>query len=344
MDAVPAYEVERSQRAGGIGVAEAERHRILVVEDDEAVRELVASHLRKRQYVVEVAGSAEDVLRALRERRLEYDVALTDVHLPRLSGVELARLLLARSPLRPVVMITGDADQELARRALDYGATGYLLKPFELFELDAALAQAVSMLELVETTETLARSQAEHLDEWGEAGGMLPGSWLHLGDEQSGAGSGHGARVARIAGLLAKIAGSRMDAGDGDVLRTAARTHEIGRVVVPSARGDVPRRTAQLLDDLGFDPGVGELVRQAGEPWSPGLPLAARILALSDRLDHHAVRESAAGREDADAARAAVDAVSALAGEQFDPELVRVLEAERERIESMWVSQREAAP
>ena len=319
-------------------------HTVLVVEDDAAVRSMVESHLRKRRFNVRAVGSAEAVIADLREQTLEYDFALVDVHLPGMSGVELSRLLLATRPLNAVLIITGDDDAALAREALEGGATGYLLKPFQLFELDAAVSQAASMNDLVETTEALARAQSQGLDDWGEAGGSLPRSWLHVGDEQSGAGAGHGARVVSVAGLLAKKLGDRMESHGRELLRTAARTHEIGRLTGAGSRPQVARRTAQLLDDLGFDSGVCELVREAAEPWSPGLPLAARVLALADSLDHDAVHQLTRGAEPDDAISTAIDDVLEGAGERYDPDVARLLGEQREQVESMWVLQRQVAP
>lgn len=320
------------------------RYRALVVEDDAGVRGLVRTHLTGLGFGVEAVESAEEVLASIRDHTLGYDLALVDVHLPGMQGVELTRLLLATQPLSPVLVITGDADEAVARAALSSGASGYLLKPFQLFELEAAVSQAVSMLDLVETTETLARSQAGGLDDWGEAGGLLPRSWLHVGDEQSGAGNGHGARVVSIGGLLAKKLGDdAIDARERELLRIAARTHEIGRLTGGGSSPRIAKRSAQLLADLGFDAGVCETVRQAVEPWSPGLPLGARLLGLADRLDHEAVRRSAGAEPDA-AIREAVDVMVRESGDRVDPELVALLVAERERVESMWVLQRQVSP
>ena len=317
------------------------KHRILVVEDDPGVRELVGTHLSRQRYEVTGMESAEDVLDRLRASELRYDVALVDLHLPGISGLELARLLLVTAPLRPVILITGDDDDRIAREALAHGVTGYLLKPFQLFELDASLSQAVAMLELVEATEALARAQSETRDEWGEAGGKLPRSWLHLGDERSSAGVGHGTRVVAMAGLLAKAVGPAVDGRGRDVLRTAARTHEIGRLLGAGGPVEVAGRSAQLLDNLGFDRGVGEVVRDAAVAWSPGLPLSARILAMADRLDHGAVD---AGRtlEAPEAIRFAMDEAIAAAGDTTDPDLALILADSRESLESMWVLQRQA--
>jgi CheY-like chemotaxis protein len=315
---------------------------VLVVEDDPGVRSIIESHLRKRRFRVRAVSSAEEVLGDLRERKLDYDLTLVDVHLPAMSGVELSRLLLAARPLSPVLIITGDDDAGLAREALNAGATGYLLKPFQLFELDAAVSQAVSMRDLVETTETLARSQSQGLNDWGESGGSLPRSWLHVGDEQSGAGAGHGARVVSIAGLLAKKLGeAEIDGQDRDLLRTAARTHEIGRITGVGTPLQVARRTAQLLEDLGFDGGVCETVRQAVEPWSPGLSLAARVLAVAAGLDHDAVRRSGAGAEAPEAIEAAIDGLETRSGHAYDPTVVGLLREQRDQVESMWVLQRQ---
>lgn len=319
------------------------RHSVLLVEDDPSVRGLIETHLRKRGFDVRCVGSGEEVLGEIRSRALDYDLALVDMHLPGMSGVALTRLLLAARPLTAVLIITGDDDARLARQALSAGATGYLMKPFQLFELDAAVSQAVSMGELVEATQTQARAQSQGSSEWGESGGSLPRSWLHVGDEQSGAGAGHGARVVKITGLLAAALGDEeLDARSRDLLRTAARTHEIGRLTGSGSRPQIAARSAKLLEDLGFDAGACEIVRQAAEDWSPGLPLTARLLALVDRLDHEASRRMAEGQDVESAIGGAVDAMAAGAGDTHDPELARLLVRERERVESIWVLQAES--
>jgi DNA-binding response OmpR family regulator len=113
------------------------RPRVLVVEDDLNMRSLLSSHLRRNGYEVSEAGDAESVLSA--RESASYDLVLADIHLPGQSGVEMARQLRAGEGEAPVVFVTGDADEKLARTALSEGAAGYLLKPFEIFELDALM-------------------------------------------------------------------------------------------------------------------------------------------------------------------------------------------------------------
>ncbi|MGQ0562780.1 MAG: response regulator [Gemmatimonadota bacterium] len=113
-------------------------NRILIVEDDPAVRRLMTTHFRRNGYRVDYAMAAEEV--ASDE---PYDVVLTDIHLPGESGVELANRIREQQPDQPVVFVTGDADASIANRAIQSGAAGYLLKPFELFELDAVINGAL---------------------------------------------------------------------------------------------------------------------------------------------------------------------------------------------------------
>ena len=114
------------------------KNRILIVEDDASVRRLMLAHFEKNGFAVEYAIAAEEV--SSDER---YDVVLTDVNLPGESGVEMARRIRASQPNQPVVFMTGDADAAVADRALRTGAAGYLIKPFEMFELDAVINHAV---------------------------------------------------------------------------------------------------------------------------------------------------------------------------------------------------------
>ncbi|MCA1789460.1 MAG: response regulator, partial [Thioalkalivibrio sp.] len=122
---------------------------VFLVEDEPALRGLLAAHLRSRGYRVLEAGDAEAAVRYLIQEP-PFDLLITDVHLPNLSGIELLRLLQAHSPMKPVLVITGDDDSTIAEEAIGRGAAGYLLKPFELAEMDAAVAQALRHLELIE--------------------------------------------------------------------------------------------------------------------------------------------------------------------------------------------------
>ncbi|MEX2471328.1 MAG: response regulator [Gemmatimonadota bacterium] len=117
--------------------------RVLIVEDDPMVRRLLVRHFQKKDATVVDAATAEDALALFQQPGEPFDAVVTDVHLPGMSGVDLATHIRGVRPDQPIVFVTGDVDEDLARRALEGGSAGYLLKPFEFFELDAALGQAL---------------------------------------------------------------------------------------------------------------------------------------------------------------------------------------------------------
>jgi two-component system response regulator MprA len=111
--------------------------RILVVDDESAVREAVERALRIDGYEVAVAGDGREALHALDERTA--DAVVLDVLMPRINGLDLCRRLRDRGDRTPVLMLT--ARDAVADRVagLDAGADDYLVKPFALEELLARL-------------------------------------------------------------------------------------------------------------------------------------------------------------------------------------------------------------
>lgn len=120
-----------------------EARSVLIVEDDAMVRRLLARHFAKTGAVVTEAGDVSEALAVFSSAGSRFDVVVTDVHLPDRTGLDLATEMRSSCPYQPIVFVTGDVDEDLARRALAGGKAGYLLKPFEFFELDAAVAQAM---------------------------------------------------------------------------------------------------------------------------------------------------------------------------------------------------------
>ena len=324
------------------------KRRILVVEDEAPVRGLVAKHLETLGHEVAQASDAEQVLLRMSRDREPFDVVLSDVHLPGLSGLELLRLLLTHSPLRPVIMITGDSDEGLARRALGFGAAGYLLKPFELFELEAAVQQALTRLQLVEAAGSLARADADRLPGAGAEGAVIPPAWLDLADQRSSAGRGHGHRVARLAGAIATALADPVDADDRDALEVAGRAHELGRLLGPAATAtELASRTAQLLYDLGLESRVLRIMNHLRERWNGSggpngirggdIPTASLVVAAADALDHAAVVQLESGLTPADAIAAAVREVKVDAQGRYGPAVAAAVDTSTRVVEALWV-------
>ena len=111
--------------------------RVLVVEDEPKMAELLARGLREEGHAADVAGSGEDAL--WMARALDYDAIVLDVMLPGVSGFETCRRLREAGVWAPVLMLTARDAVEDRVAGLDNGADDYLVKPFAFAELLARL-------------------------------------------------------------------------------------------------------------------------------------------------------------------------------------------------------------
>jgi len=109
--------------------------RLLLVEDERKVASFIARSLRENSYSVDVAETGEKALDLI--SRLNYDLVLLDIRLPKLSGVEVCREIRDSGNETPVLMLTARSLVEQRVEGLDAGADDYLTKPFALVELHA---------------------------------------------------------------------------------------------------------------------------------------------------------------------------------------------------------------
>ena len=114
--------------------------RILVVDDDETIRDTLYD-LLSEEHDCQTAESAEEALARLEVD--DYDVVLTDISMPGLSGLELLGQVRQRYPNTPVIIISGIADQEHAQGLIRLGAFEYLLKPFRIEVVEKSVKRAL---------------------------------------------------------------------------------------------------------------------------------------------------------------------------------------------------------
>jgi excisionase family DNA binding protein len=126
--------------AGGRGL-HAERPHILVVDDEESVRELLARTLTAADYDVDTAGDGHSALERLRSA--PYDLLITDLRMPGMDGLSVIREARRHAPDLPVVIITGQSTEASAIEAINLGVSGYLTKPFRLPRILSAAARAL---------------------------------------------------------------------------------------------------------------------------------------------------------------------------------------------------------
>jgi AmiR/NasT family two-component response regulator len=135
--------------------------RILIAEDEAIIRLDLRSLLGANGF--DVCGEARDGEEAVAlARSLEPDVAIMDVKMPRLDGIDAARKILEERPI-PIVMLTAYGQEELVSRALEAGVFGYLVKPFREQDLLAAIRAASTRHEELSAARKEAESLAEAL-------------------------------------------------------------------------------------------------------------------------------------------------------------------------------------
>jgi len=129
---------ERPVRAENRDAEAANAVRILLVEDHKAMRDMIAAHLRERGFAVDPVGCGEDALACAAVAA--YDAVILDLGLPDMDGMDvLARLRAGDIPDLPALVLTARDSLEARIGGLDAGADDYILKPFDLAELDARL-------------------------------------------------------------------------------------------------------------------------------------------------------------------------------------------------------------
>ncbi len=114
--------------------------RVLLVDDDETIRDTLYE-LLSDCYVCQTAETAEKAFARLEAD--EYDVVLTDISMPGLSGLELLGHVRQKFPETPVIIISGIGDQEHAQGLIRLGAFDFLLKPFSLDVVEKSVRRAV---------------------------------------------------------------------------------------------------------------------------------------------------------------------------------------------------------
>lgn len=154
------------------------RKNILIVDDEPRFRELLRSRLQRRNYnIIE----AEDGVRALEHAEgARVDLALVDINLPKMDGIELLQRLKELDERIEVVIVTGYSNIETAIAAMKHGAYDYLSKPYKLSELEAVVERALEKQRLTLCCAGLS-AEVNHLRErsWSLPVGQSE-PWLNL--------------------------------------------------------------------------------------------------------------------------------------------------------------------
>ena len=122
--------------------------KIIVVDDEPAVRELLVDILSDEGYALESSAAADDALEKMHAQ--QFDLLLTDIRLPGMDGIELILEATRILPDIVPIVITGNATLDTARAAVKGGAFDYVLKPFDIAEVRVAVAGALGRKRLLD--------------------------------------------------------------------------------------------------------------------------------------------------------------------------------------------------
>lgn len=133
-----------SQGLGRSGPARSDTQRakrLLVVDDEPTLVDILVERFTEAHYQVEAAGNGVDALMAIVRQR--PDAVLLDIRMPRMGGVETLKEIMKIDPSIPVIMITGNLDLSVTVETLRNGAFGYVPKPFDFRYLQHLIAVSV---------------------------------------------------------------------------------------------------------------------------------------------------------------------------------------------------------
>lgn len=121
-----------------------EKKRILVVDDDVNILRVFKNILEKEGYIVDTAETGKDVIEKIKEEK--FSVCLIDVRLPDMDGTELLRKMANDSETIKII-VTGFSSEEVGKKAADYGADDFLVKPVKAEELIATVRERLGIKE-----------------------------------------------------------------------------------------------------------------------------------------------------------------------------------------------------
>lgn len=120
------------------------RRKLLVIDDEEEVRDMLSFALSQSRFQVQTASSGEEALEHV--RRESFDLVITDLKMPGMDGVSTTKALRALRPELQVIIISGFMPADGVAACLASGASGFLHKPFDLKDLEALVQQTLSRI------------------------------------------------------------------------------------------------------------------------------------------------------------------------------------------------------
>lgn len=329
---------------------------VLVVDDEEPIRNALKKFLNQQGYDVVTAGSGDEALRVL--QRQKVSVVLLDVRMPGKSGIDLVPQVLELEPSLAVLMLTAVNDATTAALCMQRGAMDYLTKPIDLSDLARAILRAIrrrdSQIEQANLNQWLKEEVAVRTAELRRERAKLERlsiatleALVNALEAKDPFIRGHSARVADMGAMVAAELG--MSDEQIEQVRMGGRLHDIGKIGIRedilSKEGPLTAEEyelvkqhvvigSQILSPLAHLGEIIAFVRSHHERWDgQGYPdhlkgeeiaLGARVLAAAEIYDALTTARPYQEKMPPDVA---VERMRDLAGSVLDPTVYQALEA-----------------
>ncbi len=342
---------------------------VLIVDDEEAIREVVSTLLESQGYQCSAVGNGRLAVEHL--KRNSTDLVLSDMLMPEMDGLQLLSWLRSHDAEIPMIMVTAMHDVSTALDSIRCGAYDYILKPFEKDQLFLSVRRALehrrlllenrnyqrNLEQLVEQRTGELKKALNELEQSYDATLEALGGALDLKDSET---VGHCKRVTAYTMAMAKA--MNLPVESLPQIARAAFLHDIGKMAIPDRilqkpgpLDDEERKVMRTHCDIGYKmllripfltqaaeivlshqeyyDGTGYPRKLRGEQ----IPLGARIFAVADAVDAMLSDRPYRKALGVDYARREVKKCS---GTQFDPKVVEVFLS---LPESIWLELRESA-
>ncbi len=329
---------------------------LLVVDDEESIRNALRRFLVQHGYEVAVAATGEEALGILQRQKVTG--MLLDVNLPGISGVELVPQIIELEPSIAILMLTAVNDATSAALCMQRGAFDYLIKPIDLGHLGRAIHHALQRRHTYlegqqinqwlkdEVTARVAERRLEQANQERLSVATLE-ALVNALEAKDPYLRGHSARVADLSATVAAQIGATDE--QIEAVRTGGRLHDIGKIgireeilnkqgpLTPTEYEHVKQHVtvgSQILAPLVHLKDVIGLVRSHHERWDgkgypdrlagEAIPLGARIIGAVEIYD---AMTTARPYQEKMSAEAAVERIRDLVGTVIDPAVHQALEA-----------------
>ncbi|MEJ2718448.1 MAG: response regulator [Deltaproteobacteria bacterium] len=255
--------------------------RILIVDDEPYICEILSRVLNAEGYACEAASYGEEAIKLLEKET--FHLMISDIMMPGMSGMDLLAIVKAVHPDLAVIMLTAVDDRKTAVEALEFGAYGYLIKPFDKTDILINVTNALERRRLAllskryeqDLEEKVKERTREVKDREEEIVFRLLSAMGHRDDETGS----HARRIGLYAATLAEDIGWEPEAVEN--IRLAACMHDLGKIGIPDS---VLQKPGPLTtDEFALMQRHSEIgARILGGSGVPALKMAAQIA-----LSHH---------------------------------------------------------